>query len=138
MGMGKWGDSTKKPQNPKTPKPNTIFFTFMKILIVDDEKELTEPLEQILAQEGYEVDIAAQQSGLQICQYLRNQGDTTPVLFLTAKDTIDDRVAGLDAGADDYLVKPFQLRELLARVRALLRRSPNFEASNFIASFSQF
>lgn len=152
--MGKWGDSTKKPQNPNTPTPDTIFFTFMKILIVDDEKELTEPLEQILAQEGYEVDIAdngrtglelaqennydllildwmlPQQSGLQICQYLRNQGDTTPVLFLTAKDTIDDRVAGLDAGADDYLVKPFQLRELLARVRALLRRSPNFEASN--------
>ncbi|MFM7876922.1 MAG: DNA-binding response regulator, partial [Microcystis panniformis] len=53
--MGKWGDSTK---NPNTPTPDTIFFTFMKILIVDDEKELTEPLEQILAQEGYEVDIA--------------------------------------------------------------------------------
>jgi OmpR-family two-component system manganese-sensing response regulator len=54
---------------------------------------------------------------------LRRNGQTTPVLFLTAKDTVDDRVQGLDAGADDYLVKPFELRELLARVRALLRRS---------------
>jgi OmpR-family two-component system manganese-sensing response regulator len=62
-------------------------------------------------------------SGLQLCQELRGQGDTTPVLFLTAKDTLDDRVAGLDAGADDYIVKPFELRELLARVRASLRRS---------------
>jgi OmpR-family two-component system manganese-sensing response regulator len=62
-------------------------------------------------------------TGLEICQELRRQGKTTPVLFLTAKDTLDDRVQGLDAGADDYLVKPFELRELLARVRALLRRS---------------
>ncbi|MDY6901990.1 MAG: response regulator transcription factor, partial [Cyanobacteriota bacterium] len=61
-------------------------------------------------------------TGLEICQHLRQQGITTPVLFLTAKDTLDDRVEGLDAGADDYLVKPFELRELLARVRALLRR----------------
>ena len=64
-----------------------------------------------------------QLTGLQICQQLRDRGDATPVLFLTAKDTLDDRVIGLDAGADDYLVKPFELRELLARVRALLRRS---------------
>lgn len=62
-------------------------------------------------------------TGLEICQELRRQGKITPVLFLTAKDTLDDRVQGLDAGADDYLVKPFELRELLARVRALLRRS---------------
>ncbi len=62
-------------------------------------------------------------SGLEICQELRSQGKITPVLFLTAKDTVDDRVKGLDVGADDYLVKPFELRELLARVRALLRRS---------------
>jgi OmpR-family two-component system manganese-sensing response regulator len=125
----------------------------MKILIVDDERELTEPLEEILSREGYRVDIADNgqtglekaseneydllildwmlpyRSGLEICQFLRRQGDMTPVLFLTAKDTLDDRVSGLDAGADDYLVKPFQLRELLARVRALLRRAPNFETS---------
>jgi OmpR-family two-component system manganese-sensing response regulator len=62
-------------------------------------------------------------SGLELCQAIRTAGNPTPVLFLTAKDTLDDRVSGLDAGADDYLVKPFELRELLARVRAQLRRS---------------
>lgn len=125
----------------------------MQILLVDDEAELTEPLSRLLSREGYRVDVAddgesaqrliqerlqqgsqynllildwilPRQSGLEICQSLRSHGDQTPVLFLTAKDTLDDRVAGLDAGADDYLVKPFELRELLARVRALLRRSP--------------
>ncbi|MFN7661393.1 MAG: response regulator transcription factor, partial [Dolichospermum sp.] len=69
-------------------------------------------------------------TGLEICQELRSQGKTTPVLFLTAKDTLDDRVQGLDAGADDYLVKPFELRELLARVRALLRRAGTESHSN--------
>jgi two-component system, OmpR family, manganese sensing response regulator len=118
----------------------------MQILLVDDETELTEPLSRILKREGYQVDIAhdgdtgslfasqkqydlmildwmlPHKTGLEICQELRSQGNTTPVLFLTAKDTLDDRVEGLDAGADDYLIKPFELRELLARVRALLRR----------------
>ena len=61
-------------------------------------------------------------SGLELCKRIRDGGDRTPVLMLTARDAIDDRVAGLDAGADDYLVKPFALRELMARVRALLRR----------------
>ena len=117
-----------------------------QILLVDDEAELTEPISRALSREGYRVEVAvdgetglllAQQkdydllildwmlprrSGLAICQKLRSQGKITPVLFLTAKDTVDDRVSGLDAGADDYLVKPFELRELLARVRALLRR----------------
>ena len=126
----------------------------MQILLVDDEVELTDPLSNILSREGYQVDVAndgingsqlacsqeydliildwlmPQLSGLEICQQLRSQGKTTPVLFLTAKDTIDDRVIGLDAGADDYLVKPFELRELLARVRALLRRSVTFESAN--------
>ncbi|MEA5417584.1 two-component system response regulator RppA [Spirulina sp. CCNP1310] len=120
----------------------------MRILLVDDEVELTTPLSRVLRQEGYGVDVAHQgaaglalaqrgdyqllildwmlpaPSGLEICRELRSQGDQTPVLFLTAKDTLDDRVLGLDAGADDYLVKPFELRELLARVRALLRRFP--------------
>jgi OmpR-family two-component system manganese-sensing response regulator len=119
----------------------------MRILLVDDEVELTDPLSRLLTREGYGVDAAydgtsgsnlAQtgnykllildwmlpgKTGLEICQELRHQGKTIPVLFLTAKDTLDDRVEGLDAGADDYLVKPFELRELLARVRALLRRS---------------
>jgi two-component system, OmpR family, manganese sensing response regulator len=123
----------------------------MRILLVDDEIEMAAPLSRLLSREGYAVDVAhdgdrggelarqgqydllildwmlPQQSGLEICQQLRAQGDTTPVLFLTAKDTIDDRVQGLDAGADDYLIKPFELRELLARVRALLRRPPTLE-----------
>ena len=124
----------------------------MRILLVDDEAELTDPLQAVLTREGYSVDVAyngnsgsqlavtgnydllildwmlPQRSGLEICQQLRHNGLTTPVLFLTAKDTIDDRVQGLDAGADDYIVKPFELRELLARVRALLRRSPVLES----------
>ncbi len=128
----------------------------MRILLVDDEAELADPLSRLLSHAGYEVDVAydgegalqalgdchnkgsrydllildwmlPKQSGLKICQQLRSRGDITPVLFLTAKDTIDDRVQGLDAGADDYLIKPFELRELLARVRALLRRPPILE-----------
>ncbi|NJR52286.1 MAG: response regulator transcription factor [Leptolyngbyaceae cyanobacterium CSU_1_3] len=125
----------------------------MRILLVDDEIEMAAPLSRVLAREGYEVDVAndgdlgsrlatqtqydllildwmmPKQTGLEICQQLRSQGDTTPVLFLTAKDTIDDRVIGLDAGADDYLIKPFELRELLARVRALLRRPVTQESA---------
>lgn len=130
----------------------------MRILLVDDEPELTAPLSRVLQQQGYRVDIAQtgqagldlaslaqtqgqaydllildwmlpERSGLEICQILRQQGHSTPVLFLTAKDTLDDRVQGLDAGANDYLVKPFELRELLARVRAQLRTSaPSREA----------
>jgi len=123
----------------------------MRILLVDDEAELTEPLSRLLQRQGYEVDVAsdgdkglalAQQggydllildwmlprlTGVDICRQVRSQGDSTPVLFLTAKDTVDDRVAGLDAGGDDYLVKPFELRELLARVRALGRRPPTLD-----------
>lgn len=123
----------------------------MRILLVDDEVELTDPLSRLLQRQGYAVDVAADgasgcemavsgvydllildwmlpgKSGLEICREVRSQPQTTPVLFLTAKDTLDDRVDGLDAGADDYLVKPFELRELLARVRALLRRPPALE-----------
>lgn len=120
----------------------------MKILLVEDEIELAKTLKNILNQEGYQVEISADgeqglqlaikenydllildwmlphKSGLEICQQIRHspQLANTPVLFLTAKDTLDDRVLGLDAGADDYLIKPFELRELLARIRALLRR----------------
>ncbi|MDB9510178.1 response regulator transcription factor [Kamptonema animale CS-326] len=130
----------------------------MKILLVDDEIELTDPLSRVLTREGYEVDVADNgatgsefatqgnydllildwmlpgKTGLAICQKLRSEGRATPVLFLTAKDTLDDRVQGLDAGADDYLVKPFELRELLARVRALLRRPSILETG--LSSFS--
>ncbi|MEM1252616.1 MAG: two-component system response regulator RppA [Cyanobacteria bacterium P01_H01_bin.21] len=125
----------------------------MRILLVDDEVELTEPLGRVLQREGYVVKVAHDGetgyglavggefdllildwmmpglSGLEICRQLRDHNLATPVLFLTAKDTLDDRVEGLDAGADDYLVKPFELRELLARVRALLRRPPIREES---------
>lgn len=125
----------------------------MRILLVDDEVELINPLSRVLSLEGYNVELAydgeegsslaAQgdydllildwmlpgKTGLEICQQLRSSGKTTPVLFLTAKDTIDDRVQGLDAGGDDYLVKPFELRELLARVRALLRRVTDISAA---------
>jgi len=119
----------------------------MKILLVDDEKELTTPLSRVLTEEGYQVDVAnngimgeelaekneynllildwlmPKRSGIDLCRNLRSRNHQTPVLFLTAKDTVDDRVEGLDVGADDYIVKPFELREFLARVRALLRRS---------------
>lgn len=125
----------------------------MQILLVDDEIEMADPLSRLLMREGYAVDVAhdgrqgallveqnhydllildwmlPHESGLDLCQRLRSSGDTTPVLFLTAKDTIDDRVQGLDAGADDYLIKPFELRELLARVRALLRRPAALESA---------
>lgn len=128
----------------------------MQILLVDDETELTTPLARVLTAEGYQVDVAnngvkgeelaqnhrynllildwlmPEKSGLELCQNLRSRGDQTPVLFLTAKDTVDDRVQGLDVGADDYIIKPFELREFLARVRALLRRSA--EEENTVSS----
>ncbi len=130
-----------------------------RILLVDDEAELTDALSRLLKREGYDVNVAndgeaallavqrqvdqgqlydllildwmlPKLSGIEVCQELRSQSQLTPVLFLTAKDTLDDRVQGLDAGADDYLVKPFELRELLARVRALLRRSDQFSQTS--------
>jgi len=118
-----------------------------RILVVDDEPAVQSALARALSLEHYEVaqasdgrealerlgnapyeavilDIAMpRMDGLEVCRRLRQGGDTTPVLMLTARGEVDDRVAGLDAGADDYLVKPFALRELLARVRALLRRA---------------
>jgi OmpR-family two-component system manganese-sensing response regulator len=125
----------------------------MRILVIDDEVELANALGRCLKQAGYDVDLVhtgsmalqllsdsgydllildwmlPDLSGLQICQDQRQKGNSTPVLFLTARDTLDDRVQGLDAGADDYLIKPFELRELMARVRALLRRSGTSSAS---------
>ncbi len=118
-----------------------------RILVVDDEPAVQIALSRALTLESYEVaqavdgrealqrlsdaayevvilDISMPHvDGLEVCRRLRGGGDRTPVLMLTAREQVDDRVAGLDAGADDYLVKPFALRELLARVRALLRRS---------------
>jgi two-component system response regulator MprA len=117
-----------------------------RILVVDDEPAVQHALSRALTLERYQVALsgdggdALQQiadgsfdavildvsmpvlDGLEVCRRVRDGGDRTPVLMLTAREQVDDRVAGLDAGADDYLVKPFALRELMARVRALLRR----------------
>ena len=113
----------------------------MKVFVVDDDTAVRESLGRALRLEGYEVELAADGAealerlegdevgvdlvvdGLEVCRRLRRGGSRLPVLMLTARDEVADRVAGLDAGADDYVVKPFALAELLARVRALLRRS---------------
>jgi len=119
----------------------------VKILVVDDEPAVRAAVRRGLILAGYEVEMAADgdealaafggappdavvldvlmpgTDGLEVCRRLRAVGDRTPVLMLTARDAVSDRVTGLDAGADDYLVKPFALEELLARLRALLRRS---------------
>jgi two-component system response regulator MprA len=121
----------------------------MKVFVVDDDAAVRESLGRALRLEGYDVDLAADGAealerlesdgagvdlvvldvlmpnvdGLEVCRRIRRSGSRLPVLMLTARDEVADRVAGLDAGADDYVVKPFALAELLARVRALLRRS---------------
>ncbi|QQU85156.1 response regulator transcription factor [Corynebacterium riegelii] len=119
----------------------------MKILVVDDEQAVRESLKRSLRFNGYDVEQAEdgekaleaiamhrpdlvildvmmpKLDGLGVCRILREQGDHTPVLMLTARDDVADRVGGLDAGADDYLPKPFALEELMARIRSLLRRT---------------
>ncbi|HEX8207921.1 MAG TPA: response regulator transcription factor [Solirubrobacteraceae bacterium] len=118
-----------------------------RVLVVDDEPAVRTSLDRALRMAGYDVALAPDGSsalsalsagpvdavvldvampgvdGLEVCRRMRSGGDRTAVLMLTARDAVDDRVAGLDAGADDYLVKPFALRELQARLRALLRRT---------------
>jgi two-component system response regulator MprA len=130
-----------------------------RILVVDDEPAVQSALARALTLERYAVaqaadgrqaldllgsthyeavilDIAMPHiDGLEVCRVLRESGDRTPVLMLTARGEVDDRVAGLDAGADDYLVKPFALRELLARVRALLRRAVDVDGSEALLTF---
>src|SRR5215217_807963 len=121
--------------------------TSHKLLVVDDDPALSRTLRRALTVEGYDVECAAdggealqrlaadrfdavlldvampRVDGLAVCRRMRERRDRTPVLMLTARDAVGDRVSGLDAGADDYLVKPFALDELHARVRALLRRA---------------
>lgn len=123
----------------------------MKILIVEDEKKMASFLERGLKEEGYVVDIAydgekgleyavtneydllildwmlPKMNGVDLCHHLRKQKTHVPVLILTAKDSVEDKIKGLDEGADDYLTKPFSFEELLARIRALLRRPPHLK-----------
>ena len=129
----------------------------MRLLVVEDERGIASALRQGLGESGYAVDLARdgieardyalatsydvilldillpKLDGLALLRDLRKRGMTTPILLLTARDAIDDRVAGLDAGADDYLVKPFSFSELLARIRALLRR-PVLQTANKLVS----
>jgi two-component system response regulator MprA len=118
----------------------------VKVLIVDDERAVRESLQRALELEGYEIEQAADgrealerlasqpdavlldvlmpgMDGLEVCRTIRRNGNPVPVLMLTARTQVEDRVEGLDAGADDYVTKPFALEELLARLRALLRRT---------------
>ena len=119
----------------------------MRVLVVEDERKISSYLKRGLEEQGYAVDTAftgvealdwadaapydliildillPEMDGLAVCRELRKRGSRTPVLMLTARDSVDDRVNGLDAGADDYLVKPFALKELLARLRAMSRRN---------------
>jgi two-component system, OmpR family, response regulator len=120
----------------------------MRILVVEDEPKLARAVARGLEREGYAVDIAGrgdealfqarvydydavvldvllpEANGFEVCETLRGEGCWSPILMLTARDRVEDRIRGLDAGADDYLVKPFAFGELLARLRALIRRTP--------------
>src|SRR6185369_12691590 len=118
----------------------------MRILLVEDEPRMANVIAKGLREQSYAVDVALdgvsglyqssindydvivldvllpERDGYEVCRELRQRGDSTPILMLTARAAVDDRLAGFDAGADDYLTKPFSFRELLARIRALLRR----------------
>ncbi len=128
----------------------------MRILVVDDDRAVRESLRRSLSFNGYTVNLAEdgmealdaiandrpdavvldvmmpRLDGLEVCRQLRSTGDDLPILVLTARDSVSERVAGLDAGADDYLPKPFALEELLARLRALLRRTGPDEATEAV------
>jgi DNA-binding response OmpR family regulator len=118
----------------------------MRILLIEDNRRLSDSLRALLAKDGYAVDVAydgiegedtarstpydaiildvmlPRRDGIEVCRSLRQEKVRTPILMLTARDGVDDRVLGLDSGADDYLIKPFELKELRARLRALMRR----------------
>lgn len=128
----------------------------MRVLVVEDEKQISAFIKRGLEEESYAVDVAAdgeeglnwlesfsydlvitdilmpKMDGITFCKIIRDRGLEVPVLMLTARDTVDDRVTGLDAGADDYLVKPFAFRELLARLRAISRRHREEKTSSLV------
>jgi DNA-binding response OmpR family regulator len=128
----------------------------MRILLVEDNRRLSESLHATLAEDGYAVDAAfdgiegeemasftpydviildvmlPKRDGVEVCRSLRNQRVSTPILMLTARDGLEDRVVGLDSGADDYLVKPFEIAELRARLRALLRRESDSKGGDLV------
>jgi two-component system response regulator MprA len=120
------------------PAVQNALFRALTLYDVTSAKDGAQALE-MLGSRPYEaiiLDVAMpHMDGLEVCKRLRAGGDATPVLMLTARGEIDDRVAGLDAGADDYLIKPFALRELLARVRALLRRAGEDDGKEELLSF---
>lgn len=128
----------------------------MRILVVEDDRRLSSIIKRGLVEEGYAVDtvydgedgqyfaentpydlilldiMLPKKDGLQVCRELRVKKINTPILMLTARDTVDDKVKGLDSGADDYLVKPFAFNELLARIRALLRRESSTKTPRLV------
>jgi DNA-binding response OmpR family regulator len=128
----------------------------MRILLIEDNRRLSDSLRATLIEDGYAVDAAydgvegedialltpydviildimlPKRDGIEVCRSLRDQKIITPILMLTARDALDDRVLGLDSGADDYLVKPFEIKELRARLRALLRRDSDNKSGNLI------
>ncbi|MCF0052030.1 response regulator transcription factor [Dyadobacter chenwenxiniae] len=132
----------------------------MKLLLIEDEPKTLQSIKQGLEENGYEVDIAYDGligrqlaknntyqliisdiiipgiNGIELCREIRNWGDETPILMLTALGTTDDKVTGLDAGADDYLVKPFEFKELLARVRALTKRGTTVSHTAQVLKFA--
>ena len=128
----------------------------MRILLIEDNRRLSDSLKATLVEDGYAVDTAydglegeemalftpydviildimlPKRDGVDVCRSLRDQKVSTPILMLTARDALDDRVQGLDSGADDYLVKPFEIKELRARIRALLRRRSADKAGDLL------
>ncbi len=128
----------------------------MRILIIEDNRRLSDSLRRTLTEDGYAVDAAyngvegedmalltlydvivldvmlPKRDGIEVCRSLRDQKMAAPILMLTARDGLDDKVLGLDSGADDYLVKPFEIKELRARLRALLRRDSPDKGGNLI------
>eukprot|EP01041_Mallomonas_annulata_P022346 gene22346-42617_t len=132
----------------------------MKLLLVEDEVKTANSLKQGLEENGYRVDVAMdgesglklslnnvydlivcdiilpKLNGLEICKQNREQNKTTPILLLTALSSVDEKVTGFEAGADDYLVKPFAFRELLVRINSLLKRSQHQNISNNVLKFS--